>query len=444
MDNQNGTQVASNNFASRFGAIMAIGSMCVGLGNVWRFPYMVGAFGGGAFVLAYLICVVVVVAPLAIMEAGIGKGLQKGMIDAYTEILHNKSLGTFFGGVFSFGYYSMNFYFFAVIAAAMYFIYVCGVGMWTTMEPAKIYDYMNTIPAVVAALAVVASLYTLHVVFAGVQKGIEKASKVMMPLMILFFGIAIVFAIFTIPDISKGYEFMFRPDFSKLKDFKVWAAAMGQACFSIGVGAGCVLTYGSHLEAKGDVTLSMLTVCMFDTSIGVLAGMAIVPACVAMGLDTTSGPSLIFRVLPTLFSKLPLGNLIGILVFLAIIFAAITSAIAQLEVFVVALSDSFKMWNRKKACIVFGGIETVAAIVSVYSQPFFNFWNDVSGNYVFITSAGVGAIVFGYMYGLEKLRTQVLNPTSDIQVGPWFTSLLKFVAIPIMLLMMVNSLFPIF
>ena len=434
--------VASNNFASRFGAIMAIGSMCVGLGNVWRFPYMVGAFGGGAFVVAYLICVVAVVAPLAIMEAGIGKGLQKGMIEAYAEALHSKAKGTFFGGLFSFGYYSMNFFYFAVVGASVYFMYVCGTSLWTSIAPNKIYDAMYAVPVPLALCAAGCSIFTAFVIYKGVQGGIEKASKVMMPLMVLFFVIAIVFAAIEVPDIAKGYEFMFKPDFSKLKDLKVWAAAMGQACFSIGVGAGCVLTYGSHLSKKGDVTLSMLTVCMFDTSIGVLAGMAIVPACVAMGLDTASGPSLIFRVLPTLFSKLPLGNLIGVLVFLAIIFAAITSAIAQQEVFVVALSDSFKMWTRNKACIVFGVVQTIAAVISVYSQRFFNFWNDVSGNYVFIVSAAIGAIVFGYMFGLERIRTEFLNSTSDIKVGPWFTSLLKYIAVPVMLLMMINSIVP--
>ena len=100
------------------------------------------------------------------------------------------------------------------------------------------------------------------------------------------------------------------------------------------------------------------------------------------------------------------------------------------------------MWTRNKACIVFGVVQTIAAVISVYSQRFFNFWNDVSGNYVFIVSAAIGAIVFGYMFGLERIRTEFLNSTSDIKVGPWFTSLLKYIAVPVMLLMMINSIVP--
>lgn len=431
-----------NSYASRFGAIMSLAGMCVGMGNVWRFPYMVGEYGGGAFVIAYLACVLVVVAPLAIMEAGVGKGLGKGMIEAYTEALHNPTAGKALGGLFSFGYYSMNFYFFAVIAAAIYFAYASATSMWNRVPATEIYDHMYSNPIALAVIAAILAIAVIFVIYKGVQSGIERVSKVMVPLMIVFFVVAITFGVFFVDNISAGYEFMFRPDFERLTQFGTWTAAMGQACFSVGVGAGCILTYGSHLGKKQDVTLNMLTVVLCDTSIGMLAGMAIIPACVGMGLSPESGSSLIFLVLPALFELLPFGSLIGVLVFFAIFFAGITSAIAQMEVPVVAFSDSFKGWDRKKACAVFGVIQVIAAVISVYSTKFFDFWNNVSGNYVFIVSAGVGAIVFGYIFGLEKIRNEFLNNSSDIQVGKWFTYLLKFVAIPIMLIIMVDSLFP--
>lgn len=186
----------------------------------------------------------------------------------------------------------------------------------------------------------------------------------------------------------------------------------------------------------------MLTVCLLDTSIGVLAGMAIIPACVGMGLSPESGSGLIFIVLPSLLEMLPLGSLIGILVFLAVFFAGITSAFAQMEVAVVAFSESIKGWTRKRACVIFGFVQILAAVAAAYSTKFFDFWNNVSGNYVFVVSAGVGAIVFGYIIGVEKIRTDFLNSSSDIKVGKWYTYLLKFIAIPIMLVMMINSLFP--
>ncbi len=203
-----------------------------------------------------------------------------------------------------------------------------------------------------------------------------------------------------------------------------------------------ILTYGSHLHSKSDVTLNMLIVCLLDTSIGVLADMAIIPACVGMGLSPESGSGLIFIVLPSLLEMLPLGSLIGILVFLAVFFAGITSAFAQMEVAVVAFSESIKGWTRKRACVIFGFVQILAAVAAAYSTKFFDFWNNVSGNYVFVVSAGVGAIVFGYIIGVEKIRTDFLNSSSDIKVGKWYTYLLKFIAIPIMLVMMINSLFP--
>lgn len=432
----------SNNFASRFGAIMSIAGMCVGMGNVWRMPYMVGAYGGGAFVIAYLICVVVVVAPFAILEAGIGKGLQSGVIETYSTILKRPKLGKAVGGFFSLGYWTMNFYFFTVIAGAVYFTYVSATSMWDKIPADQIYSQMNANPFILAVIGAILAAFCAWVLYKGVQSGIEAISKVMVPAMIIFFIIAIVFAIFFVDNIAAGYEFMFKPRWEELANFDMWAAAMGQACFSIGIGAGCILTYGSHLSKKSDVTLNMLTVCLLDTSIGMLAGMAIVPACVGMGLSPESGSGLIFIVLPSLLKLLPLGSLIGILVFLAIFFAGITSAFAQQEVAVVSFSESIKGWTRTKACVILGALQVLAAIAAAYSTQFFDFWNNFSGNYVFVVSAGVGAIVYGYMFGIEKIRVDFLNSSSDIKVGKWFTYLLKFVSIPILLIMMLNSLFP--
>ncbi|MDD3137520.1 MAG: sodium-dependent transporter [Lachnospiraceae bacterium] len=440
MSNSN-SNVRAESYAGRFGAIMSMAGMCVGMGNVWRFPYMVGTYGGGAFVLAYLLCVVVVVAPLAIMECGIGKGFGKGLIDVYSDTLHSKTAGRAVGGLFSFGYYSMNFYFFFIVAASVFFAFASATSMWNSVPATEIYDNLTANHGLLATISVVLVVFTAFVVYKGVEKGIEAVSKIMMPLMILFFLIAILFGVFFIDGIEAGYEFMFKPDFSKLLNFDVWVAAMGQACFSVGVGAGCILTYGSHLSAKSDVTMNMLTVALFDTSIGVLAGMAIIPACIAMGLNPESGSKLIFVVLPSLFQLLPAGALIGVLVFAAIFFAGITSAIAQLEVIVASFVGSFN-WSRFKTVLLFGGLNVIAAIIAVYSTKFFDFWNMVSGNYVFIVSAGVGAIVFGWVFGVERIRTEFLNTTSDIKLGKWYTYFTKFVAIPIMLVMMLNSLFP--
>ncbi|WP_326975513.1 sodium-dependent transporter [Caproicibacter sp. BJN0012] len=438
-DTSNGVETES--YAGRFGAIMSMAGMCIGMGNVWRFPYMVGQFGGGSFIIAYIACLVVVVMPLALVECGLGKGLGKGLMQAFEVSLKSKKAGKVFGGVFAFSYYSMNFFYFIVVSASVYFAYASATSKWNTVRPELIYDNFSANHALMAVISVVLVIATAVILAKGVSGGIEKVSKIMIPLMFLFFIVAIFFGIFCIDGISKGYNWYIEPDLSVLAKPDVWVAAMGQALFSVGVGPGCVLVYGSHLSKTSDVTLTMTTVCLLCCCVGVITGMAIIPACIAMGLNPESGSKLIFIVLPTLFSKLPGGALIGALVFIAIFFAGISSAIAQLEVIVASFADGFG-WSRKKAVFIFGGINIVAAVIAAYRESFYDFWNNFSGNYGFIVTAGIGAIVYGYIYGVEKIRANFLNPSGDIRLGKWFTGFVKFVATPIMLIIMANSLFP--
>lgn len=438
MENLN---VKRESWGSRFGALMAMAGMAIGLGNVWRFPYMVGEYGGGAFVFAYLIVLLIIVIPLAVVEAGMGKGVGKGVIDTYTHIFKNKYAGTVLGGASALLYFAMNFFFLAVIGVSLYFIYVCAVGLWTTVAPDQIYDQVMANKTALLILFLIVCLYVSYVVYRGVSKGIEKASKIMVPGIFICFGIAIVYGIFALPNIAEGYNFYLHPDFSKLKSFDVWVAAMGQALFSIGVGPGCILVYGSHLKKKDDVAQNIATVCLLDTSAALFAGFAIIPACIALGLNPESGSKLIFVVLPTLLAEIPLGNLLGILIFLAIFFAAITSAIAQLEVPVTTFSDAFH-WSRGKTVIGFTIVTLICSIPAVYSQSILDFWSNLAGNYGFIITAGIGAIAWVYVYGVRKIREEYINPTSDIVLPKAFDALVKFIAAPIMIIIMINSLFP--
>lgn len=415
--------------------------MAIGMGNVWRFPYMVGAYGGGAFVFAYLVAVVCIVAPLAIVEAGIGKGLGKGMVGTFTYGLKSSKLGKLFGIVFAGGYATMNFFYFLVLAASAYFIYSSATSEWNTVQADLIYDQVMQNQHMMAVIIAILVLAMIYITARGVATGIETMSKYMMPLMVLFFVIAIVFAIVTVDDIAAGYNWYLKPDWALLKNPALWVAAVGQACFSVGIGPGCVLTYGSHLGRTDDVAQNILTVGVLDTCAGVLAGMAIIPACIGMGLTPESGSGLIFMVLPTLLSKIPGGAIVGVLVFCGIFFAGFSSAIAQFEVIVNTFVSDFK-WTRKKAAGLFGILTLIGAVIAAYSAGWFDFWNNFAGNYVFIVTAGIGAIVYVYIINVEKVRTRYINPASDIRLGKWFSKYVKFVAAPLMILMMLNSLFP--
>lgn len=431
----------NESYASKFGAIMSMAGMAIGLGNVWRFPYMVGSYGGGAFVLAYLICVVLIVMPLAVMEAGYGKGIGKGLCEAYEAATHKKGLSKFIGCLFSAVYGAMNFYFVPIMGTCIYFMWACVTGRWNKVAPETIYDESLSHVGLMVVLTIVITIIIGFIVYKGVQSGIEAVSKVMVPLMFVFFIAVIFFALFAIDGIGKGYDFYLHPDFSQWAHPSIWVAAMGQALFSIGVGPGCVLIYGSHIGKREDVTVSLATVCLLDTSIATIAGMALIPACVALGLDPESGSGLIFVVLPTLCSKIPLGGVIGLVVFLAIFFAAITSAVAQLEIPVVTFMNGFGI-SRTKATVIATVITAIFAATCAYSDSILTFWSDFSGNYGFIVTAGIGSIVYGWVYKVDKIRKLHLNPTSGIQLGSWYAGWCKFVAIPVLIIIMINSLFP--
>ena len=433
--------IIRESWGSRFGALMAMAGMAIGLGNVWRFPYLVGEYGGGAFVFAYLVVIALIVIPLAIIEAGIGKGVGKGVIDTYTHIFKNKNAGIAIGGISALLYFAMNFFFIAVMGVSLYFIYASAVGLWGSVPPEQIYDQVMANKPVLVALFMVLCVSISYVVYKGISNGIEKVSKIMVPGIFLCFGITILYGVFSMPNIAEGYNFYLDPDFSKLASFDLWLTAVGQALFSIGVGPGCILVYGSHLRKTDDVSLNVTTMCFVDLAAAIIAGMAIIPATIALGLNPEAGSKLIFVVLPTLFAQIPFGNVLGILVFTAIFFAGITSAIAQLEVPVTTFMDAFN-WPRGKTVLGFTIITIACSVPAVYSQEILDFWSNLAGNYGFIVTAGVGAIAWIYVYGVRKIREEYINPTSDWILPAWFDGLVKFVAAPIMIVILVNSIFP--
>lgn len=430
------------NWASRFGLLMAMAGMAIGLGNVWRFPYLVGYYGGGPFVFAYLVSLLLIVVPLGVVEAAFGKGIQGGTLTAWTAIAKNSKVGNLVGGIFASGYATMNFFYMSVLAGSLYFIYAFAKDMKSQMDPSIIYDYMKSDDTTIfMILTVVGTIALIYILYKGIVSGVEAVSKFMIPALFVIFLIIIIFALFTVPNIAEGYNYYLNPDFEKLASLRLWKDAVGQALFSVGVGPGCILVYGSHIKRDEDVTLSFTTVAVLDTAAALLAGFAIIPTCVALGLDPQSGSGLIFMVLPAALAQIPMGNFLGILAMLAIFFAGFTSAIAQAEVAVTSFSDAFH-WNRKKTVLGIGVVTLIMGVICVYSQSQFDFWNNFAGNYVFIITAGLGAIGYNYVYGTKKIRTEYINPGSEIQLGAWFDPLVKFVCVPLMLVVMVDSLFP--
>ena len=185
----------------------------------------------------------------------------------------------------------------------------------------------------------------------------------------------------------------------------------------------------------------MITVCMLDISAALLAGFAIIPTCVAMGIDPQSGAALLFKVLPAALSNIPGGAVMGALAMLAVFFAQFTSDIAQMETSVTAFEDGCGI-GRKQITIIAGVITLVMVIVCTINRGQFDFWNNLIGNYAFLITAAVGSFFYAYIYGIKKVRTLFINEGASIKLGVWFDILIKFIAMPLMLIIMLDSLFP--
>lgn len=429
------------NWASNFGMIMAFAGMAIGIGNCWRFPYLVGQYGGGAFVFAYLLLILIIVVPLALIEAGIGKGLQGGCITAWTEILKNKTGGKIFGGIFALSYSMENFFAIVVTGQALYYAIMFITGRTSTTNVDILYDSMLTDYKPLLIICVLTTVAVTGVIILGVVKGIENVCKYFIPLILVIFAVVTVVSFVTVPNIKEGYNFYLAPDWKQLGNFNLWKAALSQALFSIGVGPGCCLTYGSHCSRKDDLVLSMITVCMLDLSAALLAGFAIIPTCVAMGLDPQSGAALLFKVLPAALANIPGGAVMGALAMLAVFFAQFTSDIAQLETSITAFEDGCG-FKRIPITAVGGVITLVMVIVCTVNRGQFDFWNNLIGNYAFLITAAVGGFFYAYIFGIKKIRTEYINEGASIELGGWFDKLVKFVAMPLMLIVMIDSLFP--
>ncbi|RMF58891.1 MAG: sodium-dependent transporter, partial [Calditrichaeota bacterium] len=345
-------------WSSKIGFIFAAAGSAIGLGNIWRFPYITGENGGAAFILIYLLCVVLICLPYMFAELALGRATQKNPVGAIRAITPG-SLWVGIGvlGVLT-GLFILSFY--AVIAG-----WAFGYIFKTLFNESTPFQQFIATPMLDIGLTALFMLFTIMVVYGGVQGGIERWSKLLMP-MLLILLIALIIRSVTLPGAETGIEFLLKPDFSKLTG-KSFLAALGQAFFSLSLGMGLMITYGSYLSKKDNMVTSAVWVAIFDTVIALLAGFMIFPALFAFGKQPDAGPTLIFIVLPELFQKMFMGNVIGALFFLLLSIAALTSTISLLEVPVAYVVDEMG-WKRKRTVWIAGGAAFLLSVPSALSQ----------------------------------------------------------------------------
>lgn len=395
--------MSRDSFGSRFGALVAMAGSAVGLGNLWRFPYLVGENGGAAFIIIYILLSFLICLPIFISEFVIGRRSQKNAYAAFRD-LSGGSAWRWVG-------------LFTIIVPLVVLSYYSVIGGWSVeyllksvtfafesaSQSAMSTMFSDFVSSTWGPLLVHTGflLVTTLIVVVGIKDGIEKFSKVMMPLL-FFIVLAIAIYSMTLPGAKAGLDYLFNPDFSKITG-KACAAALGQAFFSLSLGFGTIMTYASYVDKKENILFQSTATAVSDLMFALIAGMAIMPAVFAFGLNPQSGPGLVFETLPFVFGQMPAGGFVAILFFLALLVAALTSSISMLEVAVAYLVEE-KGFSRVWACVVlFVVCWVVGAVCSLSFGPLsdvnigggniFDFFDNLSSN-ILMTLGSLLTVLF--------------------------------------------------
>lgn len=364
------TKKERGNFGSKLGVILASAGSAVGLGNIWRFPYETGNHGGAAFILIYLGCILLLGLPIMIAEFLIGRHSQANTARAY-QILAPGTQWRWVGrmgvlaGFLILGYYSV------VAGWTLEYIFEAVSNSFAGKTPAEFissFQSFSSNPWRPALWLTLFLLATHFIIVKGVEKGIEKSSKIMMPTLFIIILILVGCSV-TLPGAGKGIEFLLKPDFSKV-DGNVFLGAMGQAFFSLSLGIGCLCTYASYFSKNTNLTRTAFSVGIIDTFVAVLAGFIIFPAAFSVGIQPDAGPSLIFITLPNVFqqafSGIPiLAYIFSVMFYVLLALAALTSTISLHEVVTAYLHEEFNFTRGKAARLVTTGCILLGILCSL-------------------------------------------------------------------------------
>ncbi|MEM9122138.1 MAG: sodium-dependent transporter [Pseudomonadota bacterium] len=398
-------------WSGRTAFILAAVGSAVGLGNFWRFPYLAGENGGGAFVLVYLVCVLLVATPLVMAELLIGRRGQASAVASLRRLIDEagaKGLWVAIGwfGMLA-GFLVLSFY---SVIAGWILLYLpkaaAGLGAVDAGEAGALFEGMLRDPAAMMTAHALFMILTVVIVGGGIGGGIERAVRVLMP---AFFLLLIFLAIFAliIGDAATGLAFLFSPDFSKLSA-DVFLSALSQAFFSVSLGFAALITYGSYLRRDVEIPQTSLVVTLTDTLVALVAGLAIFPIVFAFGLQPTQGPGLIFVTLPVAFGQMPFGGLIALIFFVLAAIAALTSSISLLEIIVSWLEEKVR-WPR---IVSAGAVGLACFALGIATVLSFNAWSDVR------PLAGTGLLESATLFDLKDfIATKVCLPIGGLMIA---------------------------
>lgn len=367
-------------FSSRLGFILISAGCAIGLGNVWKFPYEVGQYGGAAFLILYLFCVALIALPLMSLELSIGRASQKSNALAYDLLKPKGSHWHLFKWVSLGGQYILMFFYTTVCGWMLNYIFKEGTGVFenTNAETTtQVFNNMTSNTGEIVFWMILACVIGMAICAGGVQKGIEKITKVMMLFLLVIMILLAVFAILQ-PNASEGLKFYLMPDFSLIFTdvptfIDVLYQAMALAFFTMSVGMGSMVIFGSYINKERTLFGEAITIGSLDVFVAIVAGLIIFPACFAFNVNPGSGPSLVFETLPNVFANMPFGSVLGTMFFIFLSFAALSTVIAVFEN-IVAFWMDLKNWSRIKSVVI------NLIIIVVGSLPCclgYNIWNGI-------------------------------------------------------------------
>jgi len=440
-------------FSTGIAVFFATLSSTVGLGNIWKFPYLTGKYGGGAFLLIYLISIIFVAMPIMISELYIGRRTRKNPIGAFAK-LRSKGPWKIIGYMGILSAFFILFFYSAVAGWIYSYIFkaIRGVFNGTSQKDMQnIFDRTVTgpIPPIIWQIVAIA-VVSLILVF-GVKKGIERITKLLMPVLLILIIICDIRSLF-LPGAMDGIKFLFKVDFSSITK-EVVLMALGLSFFKLSLGMGTIITYGSYFTADNNMIATSGKVVISDTLVSLLAGIAIFPAVFSFGMQPEQGPGLLFMTIPLVFSKIPFGGLLVIVFFILTAIAATTAMMSIFEVVVAFITEERKL-SRKVAVlisavtvIIFGVLATLSAgtsgflsSIKVFGLTFFDFFDSVSSNILLPLGGLLIAIFVGYFLNKQDIRRELSNDGTlkNTAIINAYLFLLRFVT-PVLLLIVFLS-----
>ena len=425
-------------FGSKWGFILACIGSAVGMGNIWMFSTRVSLYGGGSFLIPYIIFVILIGSTGIIGEMSFGRATKSGPIDAFAYACERKSkrkVGEALGYIPVIGSLAMAIGYTVVMGWILK--YMVGTFIGSTLSPESVDEFAGQFGKMASSFGnniwqIIALILCMAILMLGVGKGIENANKVMMPVFFFLFVILGIYVAFQ-PGAIEGYKYIFRIDLDALANPKTWIFALGQAFFSLSVAGNGTLIYGSYLSDEENIPASAARVAFFDTLAAMLAALVIIPAMATTGaVLNQGGPGLLFIYLPNLIKSMPGGFIIAIIFFIAVFFGGMTLLINLYEAPIASVQEKAKI-GRVPACAI---IAVIGMIVSILIQGIVSDWMDILSIYICPLGAGLAGIMFFWVCGKQYVESQV-NKGRENKFTKLFYPVCKYIYVPVCLIVLI-------